>query len=435
VDIAAQALGGTVTLKGALAAPAALAGVDLAVAARLPDLAALSPLAGRSLPALRPVALDARIGDRDGGGIRQGVAVHGLALTTPAGDLAGDGALGFGVRPSLQATLSSRRIDADAIAAAMPPPTPLPPAPPPAAGPPPPPASGPARRIPDLTLPFAGLGRFDAELRLTVAELLSGGVTTSDLAATVALHDGKLAVEPVSGTLPGGRLELRLDVDAGAAPPPVSLVMHAPGLALKPLLAALRLPDDVAGTVEIDADLRGAGDTPRALAATLSGRLGVAMADGELDNRLLGLLLGELLRAAKLPVDVVGLAGARTRVHCLAARLDARDGIATVGTLVLDAGKLLLEGAGTVNLRDEGLSLRLRPLLRVGAPVVVPVRVGGTFAAPKFGSDAGGVAGALAGLAAGLAGGRGNPPGAAAGERGGDACPAALAAARAGGGR
>jgi uncharacterized protein involved in outer membrane biogenesis len=153
------------------------------------------------------------------------------------------------------------------------------------------------------------------------------------------------------------------------------------------------------------------------------------MADGELDNRLLGLLLGELLRAAKLPVDVVGLAGARTRVHCLAARIDARDGIATVGTLVLDAGKLLLEGGGTVNLRDEGLSLRLRPLLRVGAPVVVPVRVGGTFAAPKFGSDAGGVAGGLAGLAAGLLAGRGKSPG----ERGGDACPAALAAARAGG--
>jgi AsmA protein len=117
VDIAAQALGGTITLKGALAAPAALAGVDLAVAARLPDLAALSPLVGRPLPALGPVALDARVGDRDGGGIGQGLAIHGLAVTTPAGDLAGDGAVGFGARPSVQATLSSRRIDADAIAA------------------------------------------------------------------------------------------------------------------------------------------------------------------------------------------------------------------------------------------------------------------------------------------------------------------------------
>jgi AsmA protein len=286
-----------------------------------------------------------------------------------------------------------------------------------------------------VKLPFAVLSRFDADLRLAVAELLSGGVTTSGLAAAVALHDGVLAIDPVSGTLPGGKLELRLHVDPRAAPPPVSLALQAPGLALKPLLAALRLPDDSAGTVEIDADLRGAGDTPRALAATLSGRLGIAMADGELDNRLLDQLLGNLLRATKLPVDIAGLAGTRTRVHCLAVRIDAEDGIATVGTLVLDAGKLLLQGGGTVNLRDEGLSLRLRPLLRVGAPVVVPVRVGGTFGAPKFGPDAGGMAGGLAGLAAGLLGGRGKPPAALAGERGGDACPAALAAARAGGAR
>jgi uncharacterized protein involved in outer membrane biogenesis len=158
------------------------------------------------------------------------------------------------------------------------------------------------------------------------------------------------------------------------------------------------------------------------------------MADAELDNRLLAITTGDLLRAARLSGEVPGLAGGRTHVRCLAARLDADNGIATVSTLVLDAGKLLLQGSGTVNLRDEGLSLRLRPLLRVGAPLVVPVRIGGTFDAPKIGPDSGGAAGALAGLAAGLAG-RGNAPGAPAAERGGDACPAALAAARAGAAR
>jgi len=101
----------------------------------------------------------------------------------------------------------------------------------------------------------------------------------------------------------------------------------------------------------------------------------------------------------------------RTRIRCLALRADADDGIVTLSTALIDAGRVLVHGAGTFNLRDESLALRLRSMLRVGLPVVVPVRVGGTFRDAKIAPD---LAGAIAG------------------ERGGDSCAAALAAARGG---
>ena len=263
-----------------------------------------------------------------------------------------------------------------------------------------------------------------------------GGVTYHDLSGRLSLQDGRLALDPVAGDLPGGRLEMRLSVDSRAVPPPVALTLRAPGLSLKPVLAALHLPGDTTGTAEIDADLHAAGDTPQALAAGLGGRLGVAMTDGELDNRLLASIVAAVLSGTQMPTGALGLdRPGSTHIRCLALRADADGGIATISTGLLDTSRVLVYGVGTLNLRTEGIALRLRPMLKTGLPVVVPVRVGGSFAAPKVASDVAGSAAAVAGLVAGLGVARGTPLGALAAvianERTGDPCDPALAAARA----
>ena len=167
--------------------------------------------------------------------------------------------------------------------------------------------AGAARLLPDDKLPFAALDAVDADMRLSIGELRSGGATYRDLSGRLFLQGGRLALDPVSAALPDGRLELRLSVDLRAVPPPVALALRAPGLALKPLLAALHLPGGLTGTADIDADLRGAGDTPKALAAGLGGRLGVAMTDGELDNGLLGSIVGAALTSARVPAAALAL--------------------------------------------------------------------------------------------------------------------------------
>ncbi len=94
-----------------------------------------------------------------------------------------------------------------------------------------------------------------------------------------------------------------------------------------------------------------------------------------LENAYLAKLAG-VLRAAKVPESVLGGAG-RTRVRCAALRLNIRNGRAGSPHFALDAGRVLLQGSGTIELGPE--TLALRPTVRVG-PVEVPVRVGGTLA-------------------------------------------------------
>ena len=410
IELAAEAAGATLAVRGGIAVPAQLSGIDLAVTGRIADLSALSSLVGTPLPALRPVTLDARVADRAG---TSGFAIRGLAVTAPEADVSGELLVGLGARRAVQATLSARRIDLDAVlaaAAGMQPPPPAAAAP--SASLPPALPKRPGWLIPDGKLPFALLDTADADLRLSVGELRSGGVAYREVSGRVSLQDGRLALDPVSARVPGGRLEVRLTVDAHVSPAPVTLALRGSSLTLKPLLAALNLPDEISGTADIDADLRAAGDTPRALAAGLGGRLGVAMPDGDLNNPLFGSVLGWLLPGAPSPAAALGLdRPGRTRFHCLALHADADNGLVSVGTALLDTGRVLIYGAGTINLRDEALALRLRPV-RAGVPAVVPVRLGGTFLAPKIVAEPVGSAITVAGLVAGLGVARGTPLGA-----------------------
>ena len=237
--------------------------------------------------------------------------------------------------------------------------------------------------IPDTKLPLEALRRFDADLHLAVGEAVWRGISYRAVEAALNVADGKLRLDPLTMQGPGG--PMRAQLTAAAAPPGVAATVQAPGLAAGPVLALLGAPEFSPGTIDLDIQLGGSGDTPRALAATLDGHLGAAMVDGEVDNRWLAALLAGPLRAANLPAEQ----GGRSHVRCAAIRADAKAGLVTLAALTLDTSRLKLDGAGTLNLADETMDLHLRPQLRLGALLAVPVHVSGALLAPKVALDPG----------------------------------------------
>ena len=132
------------------------------------------------------------------------------------------------------------------------------------------------------------------------------------------------------------------------------------------------------------------------------------------------------LLAVSTRIETAHGAAERTEIACMAFPGGAETNAAQVS------------GAGTINLGEEQLGLRLRPALRTpGVSVVVPVRVVGSLADPQTSIDAGisaeGVANSVVGGISSLAR---NPLGALAGAAtsavsSNDPCPSALASARA----
>jgi AsmA protein len=443
VDLRLAASGATATLRGTVRDPVALAGVDLALAAQVPDLAALSPLAGMALPTLRDLRAEARLAER-GARFAEGAQLRGIVIESTPFAARGELTLALAARPSLRGGLEVARLDLDALRAAMPsvaPASPAPAAPPanaPAPAPAAPPAAAPAaerRLIPDTPLPFAALRGFDAELQLAIATLTTRGTNWRDIRLPVKLENGQGSIAPFAVATPGGALSGEIAADATAAAPTLRLVVRAPALQLAPLQQAFGQPVYVSGRGELDADLRGAGTTLRALAASLGGHLGLAVLDGTLEPAL----LGPVAQGLRQRVPLLPQLPQRLPLDCAALRADATDGLVRIGTLLIDAPAAKVAGSGTINLGDEAVALRLLHDIRAaGVAVRVAGELGGTLANATYrGVRAENLGDVIGGLAGRLGGDAGQLLGALANRSGGrpeplPECGPALAAARGG---
>lgn len=395
IDLQADGAGASVSVKGTMSVGDSISAIDLAVTARIAQLSGLGAALGRDLPMVNDISATARLSDLEGS-LARGVLLRDIVAQSPLGDVSGTLRIARGVnggdRVSVKGDLSSKLIDIDAaqtswqLMAGAAPEAPVRIADPTAA----------LLRQPRSPLLFSDVP-FDADwlragdwdMGLTVGEIRSGGASYRDVVGHLILANGAMKLDPFTASLPGGRLQLRAALDGRVPEWPMSLTLHAPGLAVKPVLTVLGLPSDVVGLADLDADLTSAGRSPRAIAASMAGRIGIAMTDGEFDNRLLGMALGDFLRAARMPPDLlVGGLNGRTKVRCLAARLDLTRGPGTLAALALDTSRMQLLGVGGFNLADESLAVRLRTTLRLGGQsVVVPMRLGGTLMAPGLALD------------------------------------------------
>jgi uncharacterized protein involved in outer membrane biogenesis len=396
VKLAVTAAGAKLGVDGTVAEPAAGRGLAIALTADVPDLAALSALAGTALPPLKTVAVQLRLADMDGG---NGIAVSDLKLTLPNADLAGSLSVQRGVRPLVKANLSAKRIDLDTLTRTMSAAVPAAPGKPVA-----PETQGErsGRLIPDTRLPFSVLRLADSDIQLAVDDLRSGQQDYKSIKLHAVTKDGRLTLDPLTLDVPGGQMDMKATVDAKPAMPPVTLTLRAPGLALQALLKALDKPGYASGTLELRADLRGAGDTPQAIAASLDGAVGAAVVKGEIDSKLLGNMMSGLLHKTEL-TQLAAKAG-MSALTCFAMRLDASNGVGTLRALRLDTSTLGMTGVGTLNFGAETLDLHLRPAAGIaGTNITAPVIVEGTFADPSIHPDVVGTVTGNAGTAAKLA--------------------------------
>ena len=289
INIAGEAVGSTVSARGEIASPATQQGMDVFLSARIPDLAQLSSLAGGKLPALKSISFDGRLTDTDKG-LFDGLTLRDVRLSLPEANIFGDASVVYGARPAIKTNLFVRSLDADALIKEF--------GPEPGAGPAladwtatiPAPLGLSLDRpvitaISTTPLPLGVLDVANLDLSLTMGDLKLEGTTYHDIAGHLMLHNGALAIDPFSARLPGGKVDLKLAIDASKPAPPIALALHGPGLELKPLMDAFGWPIGGSGTIDIDADLRAAGASPHDIAATLDGHLDLGLADVDVDNK------------------------------------------------------------------------------------------------------------------------------------------------------
>ena len=301
------------------------------------------------------------------------------------GKVTGNLALGLADRPSLSGSLSATRL-------VLPREETRPPAKQGSGA-----AAGERHIFPDVAVPTDLLRRFDADLDLRLGQLVSGKLDLRDLAATVRLADGELAITDLGWQLAGSRYEGSLTLAAGTGEPTSSLALHADPLDLGQLLTAFGATDMLQVKGRLRASLEARGASLRSMVAALDGRIDAVFANGRVNAQavrqpIVGLkrFVGSVL--APLTSDWVTL-------NCLAGSFAVAKGVARPDVLLLDSSLTSAVGTGKIDLVEERYALTVEPRAKgLNLDFGVPIRITGPLDDPQLGIDEKGAMAGVGGL-------------------------------------
>jgi uncharacterized protein involved in outer membrane biogenesis len=268
-----------------------------------------------------------------------------------------------------------------------------------AAGRAPKPVEGPQRLLPDTPFRLAGVRRSDTVVNFHAQALEAGPVALNTVAAKVTLDHGSIVVAPLSAASRQGKITGELKFDATRDVPAAEVDVKATSLRLGQLAREhAKSPDKpdtdaggdthpppVDGPLNARVTLKGRGNSVHELASKANGRVTAVLPHGAVRSSLAE-LAGFDLRALGL---IASGNKEDTGIRCGVASFDAKDGLLSSQTLVIDTEPVLITGGGSIDLGSEGLDLRFegrpkRPRLRVRAPLLVR----GTLRHPSFSIEA-----------------------------------------------
>ncbi len=256
-------------------------------------------------------------------------------------------------------------------------------------------AAPPGRVLPTATLDVRRLRAMDADVVYSAARISNVRALPLERADIhIKIKAGVMDLDPLKLGVAGGQLSGRLRINATSDPAAVAVNLDARGLQLNRLFPSVESTRSSLGRMAGNIDLKGHGNSAASMLGTASGDVALLMGQGQISNLLLefaGLDGGEIIKFL--------LRGDRNvQLRCAAAAFDVKQGVMTSRAIVLDTVDTVIVGAGTVSLVDESLDLVLRPSPKDASILSLrsPLKITGTFAAPRAGPDKAALAGRAA---------------------------------------
>ncbi|HEY3739394.1 MAG TPA: AsmA family protein [Bryobacteraceae bacterium] len=248
--------------------------------------------------------------------------------------------------------------------------------------------------------------KLTAKGTLTAGQLISNGITLTQVKTGVSLSHGVAMLSPLTAGMFDGTVSGSIEADLHSSTPTFHTNLTMNQVDANALLSATTpVKQQLFGKLASTSALTFSG-TQASLTKSLNGTLNLKLSNG----RLMGVnILDEIARAGKF-LGFKGDGKTFTTITNLDAVLAIQNGVADASELRLDADGAKVSGTGMINLVDQGLNLRLVATLskelldRAGGntvgglmvtalstadgSVVVPIRVTGSFAQPHVTPDA-----------------------------------------------
>jgi uncharacterized protein involved in outer membrane biogenesis len=237
--------------------------------------------------------------------------------------------------------------------------------------------------FPSGPFPLEALRSVDANIDMTIQRFMIRELKFEDLVAKLELDNGLMNIKPIKAIVGNGRFDGTIRFDTGNSPP--TFIVHA------------KLVDGTfryfGGKIHFLADLNGRGDSIAGIMAGLNGQLEFNIRETTLKKSFMTEFGKGLVRSIN-PLDSND---ETTELVCAIILFDIKDGIADANRkIAAQTTDVTWFGSGKINLKTEKIEFGVNPiprkrLLHMGDYAKL-VYLGGTLAQPKLQIDPKGMA-------------------------------------------
>jgi uncharacterized protein involved in outer membrane biogenesis len=242
------------------------------------------------------------------------------------------------------------------------------------------------------------LQQIDAKISLNVDQVIGLISALDNFHSEINLQNGHLIMKPFTADAGGGKFSVTLDLVAQAKNARLKTKITAQKINLGEMLKKMDISEDIEGSLDLDIDLAGQGNSVAALMAGLNGYFIASMGKGKMPVKYLNLVGAGLGSSMLEMVNPLEDKSNRAQINCAVCDLNIKDGIAKGDAIIIDDPQKTLISNGTLNLKTEALDFGIdtKPKGGIGtketgkvnislSQVTKPFKLSGTLANPSLG--------------------------------------------------
>jgi len=239
------------------------------------------------------------------------------------------------------------------------------------------------------------LQRFDCSLTVAADKVLSGEDFLGSGELKAALKDGRIDVDPLSLTLPGGGINFAASLKPGDENAQGSIKVLIENFDIGILVRRKEPDSDMGGIVNLNIDLNSTADSIAELMGAGSGYFDFS---GKLENFKSGII--DLWAVNLISAIVSSGKEKQSQINCAVGRWSAEDGLLKTDSFFIDTSKIRICAEGNVNLKKERLKIKVTPRAKRAEffSLATPVKLKGSFSDLNVKLGGGGVVGTALGM-------------------------------------
>lgn len=230
-------------------------------------------------------------------------------------------------------------------------------------------------------LPLDSLHSVDADVAVDIGLLKTEQLLFHGMSGRLSLDNGELKIKPLTADLNGSPITIGVALSVRNRPATLDFDLNGQKLDMGKIVEQFSGKDLLDAKGDLIIAVHGAGDSVRALMATLDGKSSLVVSKGLIKNRYADLIGADVFR------EVVAWTGGKhdTPLNCLVTRFDIQRGLATSRGMLMDTGDMSMVGEGTINLGTERIELELTPRPKNVSVLnlATPIDIGGSLKHPS----------------------------------------------------